>query len=56
MFDECVWEVLAAFESAKTEQDYNNAKQLCCKRFEPLAQMAFIDAAREARSRCLGVL
>lgn len=55
-FENLVYEVLGAFAGAKTEKDYLAAKRLCAKSFGPVEQLAFVDAAREARSRCLGVL
>ena len=56
-FDERVWEVLEAFEKARTETDYAEAKSLCVVRFRDAHdQMAFIDAAKEAFNRTKGVL
>lgn len=53
---ETIYEVLEAFDSAKTEQDYRKAKQLCCRFFSAPEQLAFIDAARSAFARTRGVL
>lgn len=49
-----VYEVLSAFEGARSLKEYRAAKALCVRRFDAIGQMAFIDAARAARSRIGG--
>lgn len=50
-----VYEVLGAFAGAKDSKGYRAAKSLCCRLFpNPVEQLAFVDAAREAGKRIGG--
>lgn len=51
MSDKKVYEVISAFAGAKSWGDYYAAKKLCAKSFGPTGQLAFVDAAREAKHR-----
>lgn len=54
MSDKKVYRVLAAFAGAKSRKQYNAAKTLCASICSPVEQLAFVDAARAARSRVIG--